>query len=101
MLAAGPWSAELARGAGLELPLEPRKGQLVRLRGAMTVRHKVFDGGYLAAVAAPDAGLQVSTVIETTWHGDVLVGSSRERRGFDTTRRPRRHRRRCSSARRS
>ena len=51
----------------------------------MTVRHKVFDGAYLAAVAAPDAGLQVSTVIETTWDGDVLVGSSRERRGFDTT----------------
>ena len=84
MLAAGPWSAELARGAGLDLPLEPRKGQLVRLRGALRVRHKVFDSAYLAAVAAPEAGLQVSTVIETTWDGDVLVGSSRERRGFDT-----------------
>jgi D-hydroxyproline dehydrogenase subunit beta len=85
VLAAGPWSTPLARGSGLELPLEPRKGQLVRLRGAMHVRHKVVDGGYLAAVAAPGAGLQVSTVIETTWDGGVLVGSSRERRGFDTT----------------
>jgi glycine/D-amino acid oxidase-like deaminating enzyme len=85
VLAAGPWSAELARGAGLELPLEPRKGQLARLAGGpLQVRHKVVDGGYLAAVAAADAELQVSTVIESTWQGQVLVGSSRERRGFDT-----------------
>jgi len=47
------------------------------------VAHKVVDGSYLASVASAHAGLEVSTVVETTWEGDVLVGSSRERRGFD------------------
>jgi D-hydroxyproline dehydrogenase subunit beta len=84
VLAAGAWSAALARSAGLELPLEPRKGQLVRLeRRPGFLQHKVIDGSYMAAVESGDAGLAVSTVVETTLDGHVLVGSSRERRGFD------------------
>ena len=87
VIAAGPWSAALAASAGLPLPLEPRKGQLVRLAApeAGLIRHKVVDGSYLASVASGGRGLEVSTVVETTYEGDVLVGSSRERRGFDTT----------------
>jgi glycine/D-amino acid oxidase-like deaminating enzyme len=87
VIAAGPWSAALAASAGLALPLEPRKGQLVRLRAPEPglIRHKVVDGSYLASVTSVDAGLEVSTVVETTYDGDVLVGSSRERRGFDTS----------------
>ena len=86
VIAAGAWSAALAASAGLQLPLEPRKGQLVRLAAATPglVRHKVVDASYLLSVASPDAALQLSTVVETTWEGDVLVGSSRERRGFDS-----------------
>jgi glycine/D-amino acid oxidase-like deaminating enzyme len=91
VLAAGPWSAALALDAGLELPVEPRWGQLVQLavepdrRDPRLIRHKIVDGSYLASVVDPGAGLQVSTVLETTWEGDVLVGSSRARRGFDGT----------------
>jgi D-hydroxyproline dehydrogenase subunit beta len=88
VIAAGPWSASLAASAGLPLPLEPRKGQLVRLRaaaGTPPVQHKVVDASYLASVQSAGAGLEVTTVVESTWEGDVLVGSSRERRGFDTT----------------
>jgi D-hydroxyproline dehydrogenase subunit beta len=87
VIAAGPWSRALAEAAGVALPLEPRKGQLVRLaastREERFIRHKVVEAGYLGSVASVDAGLQVTTVLETTWEGDVLVGSSRERRGFD------------------
>jgi glycine/D-amino acid oxidase-like deaminating enzyme len=87
VLACGPWSAALSP---VPLPVEPRKGQLVKLRkpagdGEPYFRHKVVDGSYLSAVLSRDAGLQISTVVETTWDGDVLVGSSRERRGFDTS----------------
>jgi glycine/D-amino acid oxidase-like deaminating enzyme len=85
VVAAGTWSAMLAATAGLPLPVEPRKGQLVLLRAprAGFVRHKVVEASYLAAVGSAGADLRVSTVIETTVDGDVLVGSSRERRGFD------------------
>jgi D-hydroxyproline dehydrogenase subunit beta len=84
VLAAGAWSATLARTAGLHLPVEPRRGQLVRLEQRPDfLRHKVIDGSYMAAVESEGAGLQVSTVMETTLDGHVLVGSSRERRGFD------------------
>ena len=86
MIAAGAWSAPLAAGAGVGLPLEPRKGQLVRLAAPEPgmVAHKVVDAAYLRSVASSGSGLELSTVVETGWEGDVLVGSSRERRGFDT-----------------
>jgi D-hydroxyproline dehydrogenase subunit beta len=87
VVAAGPWSSDLVQAAGVALALEPRKGQLLRLRAPGAderfIRHKVVEAAYLASVASGDAGLQVTTVVETTWDGDVLVGSSRERRGFD------------------
>jgi glycine/D-amino acid oxidase-like deaminating enzyme len=47
------------------------------------VRHKVYDADYVGAVGSGEADLQTSTVVESTRGGTVLIGSSRERVGFD------------------
>lgn len=80
VLATGPWAAELSG-----LPVEPRKGQLAALAAPPgLIRHKLIEAAYADAVASEESGLQIATVIEQTLDGDeVLVGSSRERAGFD------------------
>lgn len=89
VVAAGPWSRDLVEGAGLAFPLEPRKGQLVQLAlptpDERFLRHKVVDGSYLLSVTSAGTGRELSTVVETTWDGAVVLGSSRERCGFDAT----------------
>lgn len=83
--AAGPWSSAVAELAGLSLPVLPRRGFVLVTEPlpAKIIRHKVYAGEYVANVASSDAGLQASPVIESTPSGTVLIGSSRERVGFD------------------
>lgn len=84
VLAAGPWSGEVAGRLGAELPVRPRRGTvLVTSRMPQRIRHKVYDADYVGAVSSGAADLQVSSVVESTAAGTVLIGSSRERRGFD------------------
>jgi D-hydroxyproline dehydrogenase subunit beta len=80
VIATGPWAAALTG-----LPVEPRKGQVVALAAPpQMIRHKLIEAGYVDAVAAGDDGLAIAVVVEQTLDGDeVLVGSSRERVGFD------------------
>ncbi len=89
VVCAGPWSGTLVEAAGLPFPLEPRKGQLTRLAlpapDEQFLRHKVVDGSYLRSVLGTGTARELSTVVETTWDGDVVLGSSRERVGFDPT----------------
>jgi glycine/D-amino acid oxidase-like deaminating enzyme len=80
VLATGPWAARLTG-----LPVEPRKGQLVALAAPRgMIRHKLIEATYLDAVAESDERLALAVVVEQTLDGDeVLVGSSRERVGFE------------------
>lgn len=84
--AAGTWAGRVAELAGVPLPILPRRGfVLVTEPLPRLIHHKVYAGEYVAAVASSDAGLQTSPVVEGTASGTVLIGSSRERVGFDTT----------------
>ncbi|MGK5630520.1 NAD(P)/FAD-dependent oxidoreductase [Streptomyces sp. URMC 123] len=85
--ACGPWAGSFAAAAGAPLPVSPRRG-LILVTAPLppgTVRHKVYDAGYVGAVGSGAAGLRTSTVVEATRAGTVLIGSSRERVGFDAT----------------
>lgn len=84
--AAGPWASTIADYAGVSVPVLPRRGfVLVTEPLPPSIRHKVYASEYVAATLSSDGGLQTSPVIEGTPSGTVLIGSSRERVGFDRT----------------
>lgn len=84
VLAAGPWSGEVARTLGVLLPILPRNGMiLVTSTMKQRIFHKVYDADYVGAVGSGDAALQTSSVVESTESGNVLIGSSRQQIGFD------------------
>ncbi|WP_066909709.1 NAD(P)/FAD-dependent oxidoreductase [Millisia brevis] len=85
--AAGTWAGRVAELAGVAVPVLPRKGFVLVTEPLppRTIRHKVYDGEYVANVLSSEEGLQTSPVVEGTDAGTVLIGSSRERVGFDRT----------------
>ena len=86
VIAAGPWSAQVAELAGVEVPVAPRRGYVMVTEPLPPrVFHKVYAAEYIDNVGSSDSGLQSSPVVEGTPAGSILIGSSRERVGFSDT----------------
>lgn len=82
--ATGTWASGLAALAGVSVPVNPRRGfVMVTEPLPPMVHHKVYAAEYVDNVGSSDAGLQASPVVEGTPAGSILIGSSRERVGFD------------------
>lgn len=69
ILAAGPWSGEVGEWVGLPVPVEPLKGQIVKVRPASPVRDFCVGRGGNYAITKED--------------GLVYLGTTEERTGFD------------------
>lgn len=82
--AGGAWSAAVAELAGVSLPVVPRRGQILVTEALpVLIRRKVYDADYVGTVGGDPAAPGVSTVVEGTAGGTILIGSSRELVGFN------------------
>jgi sarcosine oxidase subunit beta len=84
--AAGAMAADVGRMAGLEVPITPRRGQiLVTAAVPPLIRHCLISAQYVAAKFKPElaerGGMGFS--LEQADNGNILIGSTREFVGFD------------------
>lgn len=83
--AAGAWSAGVAKFAGVDLPVVPRKGNLMIVEQAPDTLMNckiIIASGYLDTLTSGNK-TAVAANIQQTKEGNLLLGSSREFAGFD------------------
>ena len=94
--AAGIWAAHIGKMIGLDIPVEPRKGQiLVTERTFRVAGRAVIEFGYLMAkfgkgdyqrqITPEMEKYGIALVLEPTGAGNFLIGSSRQFADADTT----------------
>ena len=86
--AAGAYAGQVAAWAGLEIPIRPRKGTLVITAPApddMMNCKVILAAGYMDAVRDGGSGVAVAANVQQLGNGNLLLGSSRQFVGFDTS----------------
>ncbi|MGH2399350.1 MAG: NAD(P)/FAD-dependent oxidoreductase, partial [bacterium] len=91
--AAGVWSPEIGRMVGLEVPVRPRRGHIVRISRWLVTRPMLEFGYEEATRPSGDArghdGRGLEFVMQAATNGGCLIGSSREFAGLERTPDPR------------
>lgn len=92
IIAAGVWTPELGKMAGLHIPIIPRKGQiLVTEKISPLINGNILSGRYIACKHNPElakAGGEYSALglglsMGQTRSGNLLIGGTREFAGYD------------------
>ncbi len=85
--AAGPYAAIIANMVGMDLPIKPRRGQvLVTESVPRMLKRVVICSKYITSKFSPRSGqnrLGVGLALEQTQAGSMLIGSTREFVGYD------------------
>ena len=93
---AGVWAPAIGKMAGINIPIQPRQGQLLVAEKCFTVgKRKIMEFGYMMAKFGDEnykrnvnsrlEDLGIAFVFEPTLSDNFLIGSSRAFVGFDTT----------------
>jgi len=89
VIAAGAWSAKVGELAGLDIPIQPRRGNLAV---TVPVPERIMNVKVLLAASYMDTvheggggnGLAVAANIQQAGNGNLVMGSSRQFVGFDS-----------------
>jgi glycine/D-amino acid oxidase-like deaminating enzyme len=86
VIAAGAWSGAVGRLAGLEIPIEPRKGTLVvtaPIPDDVFQTKIILAAGYMESLHAVSGDVAVAANLQQARNGNLVLGSSRQFVGFD------------------
>jgi sarcosine oxidase subunit beta len=89
--AAGAWAPELLAPLGVELPIRPRRGQVMVTEQVPALLHPFFlSASYISAKLAPDTGTGriTAAAVAQMRDGNFLIGGTREFVGEDVRNSP-------------